>query len=201
MKDDPIKQVETDVMHEQKHRDGIPQIAMGLFLMFIAVLMQQGRGSFLGIFIVFIPLVINILRKQFTYPRVGYAELHDKAAFRKQGLWLVAGLLLSGLAVMLAVQNHLLPPSVQVNLHLWALAFIAFIVLALLALNYMRERNSILLFYAGFILLFALAVWLFKLSNDVTHLILFCFGLLNFIYGSTALLVFIRKHPVLPDED
>jgi len=77
MNDDLIKKTQIDVYREQKNRDGIPLIAAGIFLIIISILMAFDKVTFAGIFVIVIPLVIDSLRKRFTYPRIGYVKLPD----------------------------------------------------------------------------------------------------------------------------
>jgi hypothetical protein len=201
MNDDLIKKTQIDVYKEQKNKDGIPLIAVGLFLIIVSIFMAIEQLSLVGIFVIFIPIVTEGLRKRYTYPRIGFVKLPESNKGRLTRMWLVFGLLVLGLVVMLAFNANLIPSGIKVNMHLFLMWFIAFVLLSLLAVTYLRDKNIIYLWFGAFILFFALAVWLLKLHIDVIKYIILGFGLVNLAWGLISLCSFIKKYPVLKDEE
>jgi len=115
-------------------------------------------------------------------------------------MWLVLGIIVFGAIVMLASNANRIPPALKSNLHLIWMWVIALTLLSVLASVYIRERNIAYIWFGAFILLFALAVWLFKLHIYVVKYILLGFGLVNLTWGLIALCSFTKKYPVLKDE-
>lgn len=201
MNDDLIKKTQIDVYKEQKNRDGVPLISAGLFLIFISILMAIDQVYLAGIFVILIPMVTEGLRKRFTYPRIGFVKLPGSKKGRLTRMWLVFGFLVLGLVIMLATNANLIPASIQKNIHLYLMWFIALVLLSLLAVVYIKEKSITYLWFGVFIVLFALAVWLFKLHIYLVKYILLGFGLVNLGWGLISLCSFIKKYPVLKDEE
>ncbi len=201
MKDDFIDRIQTDVRNEQSIRDGIPQIAVGLILILAMMMIYSGNPT---IYVVFIPLaliLIEKLRKQFTYPRVGYAKLPETGKRRAAIAFIFAVIIALGIGMKVITRNNRELPEVSRNVGIYFMGTIAVILIAMTIYRYIVEKRVIYLYHGLFIIPLFLLVWLLHLPKSLVMLIVLAFGLLNFIYGVLALLSFIRKNPVLLDEN
>jgi MFS family permease len=201
MNEDLITKVQKEVAHEQKSRDGIPQIAVGIFMLTAALFLLADKTSFVAIYIVFIPLLIEHLRKKYTYPRIGYAKLREKISRRSGLMWLILALLIAGAAVFVVVQKVDIAPKVWAKLHYAVMIIIGVIVLSFMLFRYIRERNKAMLIYGSFILLFVASVLTFKLHLETVYQILAGLGIFNLVYGIIVLKKFIREYPILDKEE
>lgn len=200
MKNDLITELEHNVRAEQKWRDGIPQIAVGLFLIIAMELMIGNKGNLFVVFIPIIPILIEGLRKRFTYPRVGRAVLYEKFPKRAVLIIVIASVLLLGL--MVGIITRFQRPILDTNDRAitWSLLIIPLLLTATIVYRSRVEHNSRILWYAAFIILLSLAILIFRLHRLTVEYIVMGFGILNVIYGIVALMVFIHRYPVVSDE-
>jgi hypothetical protein len=201
MKDDFIDRIQTDVRNEQSLRDGIPQIAVGLLLILAMMMIHSGNPAFFVVFIPLMPILSEKLRKQFTYPRVGYAKLPDKGKRRAAIVFIFALILALGIGMKVITRNNRELPEISQYVGICFMGTIAVTLAALTIYRYIVEKRVIYLYYGLFIVPLFLVIWLLHLPKSIVMLIVLAFGLLNFIYGVLALLSFIRKNPVLLDEN
>jgi hypothetical protein len=197
MKDDLISKVEHSVRAEQKWSDGVPQIAAGIFIIICMGMMLDDKGNLFVVFVPIIPIVIEGLRKRFTYPRVGKAVLREKTSQRVTMLTIVAAFLIAGAVGFFLVKGK------QAGGQMWTWSVIAIAVLAVALMLYRswREYNKRMLWYAVFIALLATGIVLFKPHRHEVEYIMLGFGTLNLIYGVITLVRFVRKYPVLQDAE
>ncbi len=200
MQKDLLDQVQNDVRKEQKQQDGVPQIAAGFFLIATMLLMLRGQGNLMPVFIPLIPILMEGLRKRFTYPRIGYAELPQPRRQRQLMILVVAGLLVLGLLLFFLSRGKALGQLDVRTLRPGFLIVIGFVVAALLVYRYRKERDSRMLWYLACILLLLAAIFIFHLPRRTVLYIGLGFGILNLVYGIVALIAFIRRYPVLSDE-
>lgn len=200
MKNDLIAQLEHKVRAEQKWRDGIPQIAIGFFLIIAMELMLEGKGNLFVVFIPLIPVMIEGLRKRLTYPRVGRAILREKFPKRAVLLVIVATVLILGVVVGLWTRFERPVFDVNNGAVAWSLLTIPLLLTAAIVYRSRVEHNSRILWYAAFIILLSLTVVIFRLHRPTVQYIILSFGILNVLYGIVALISFIRKYPVVSDE-
>lgn len=187
-------------MLEQKSRDGIPQITIGIFLILVAVLIFLRRESMTGILIILIPMVTRTLRRRFTYPRIGYAKLPDNATQRGLFMWIIAGILVLGLILFLVTTRPGFSPQAAKNLYFGTMYGIAAVVVTLLVVRYLKEKDYAYLLYAGALLLTIVLVWYYHLKIRTVMYIIAGFGVVNLLYGVFALRSFIRSYPVLEED-
>lgn len=201
MKDDLVSKVRIDVLLEQKHKDGISHIVVGLYLMIIAILMSADRVNMAVIFVPMIPTVINRLKKRFTYPRIGYAEVKEKERIRYIAMLLIGVLLLLGLGAMLYFQTHSLSPVLQRSFHTIVILGIGVLLISMLAYKYFQEHSKTPLCYGVVILALIATIFLLKLSHDTVIEIIFVLGVLDFSVGLVLLQKFLKKYPVTKDDN
>jgi len=91
-------------------KDGFTEILSGFFFIMTPIIFIQ--PSFIGIFVVFyilfLPQYIEIIRKRYTYPRVGYVKLRtDSLDYRPKALLALLFFVIvsSAILVMLMTQN------------------------------------------------------------------------------------------------
>jgi hypothetical protein len=96
------KQVERDLFRDFL-QDGLMEMLLGAFFFFVGLLLRNHGGliTFPILLIVFSPLLVQALKKRFTYPRTGYV------AFRQGDPgpipWFVLGSLVLGLVALVVV--------------------------------------------------------------------------------------------------
>lgn len=200
MKDDMITKVEREVVREHKHRDGIPQIIAGIFIAISMLFIISGKSSMFVIYIPFIPIGIEAMRKRFTYPRIGYAQIKENSPTRLFGIWLVLAVLIVGLVAFLLLRKSIPVPQIQERHRLLLMSGIAIVVVAFSILFLMRDKSSRILWYACLILAFMGAILLFKLNRHTVQWVVFAFGIAHIFWGIFNLITFTRKYPVLKDE-
>ncbi len=201
MKNDFLTQVRIDVLHEQKHKDGISHIVVGLYLMIIAILGSIGKMNFAVIFIPFIPVLISILKKSYTYPRIGYAEISDKKTSRSFIQIFIAILLILGFGLMLYFQSHSISPAIEKNMHLGIMISIALFIIILLLYRYFCEQNIGFLLYGVIILALIALIYSGILHHNNLMFYIFILGVFDFIFGIIQLLKFMIVYPVMKDEN
>lgn len=200
MTDDLITKTKNEVFREQRNTDGIPLIAVGIYMIIVSIFIAAKQFSLVGIFIIFVPLVTESLRKRFTYPRIGFVKMTDKQSIRKVMMLLILGFLVLGLAIMLLMQGGLLPQSIMNNMHRILMWFVAVILIVLLSASYLRDKNIIYIWFGCFIMFLLLAIVFFRLHLNLLKYILLGFGLVNLVWGLISFCIFIKKYPVLEDE-
>jgi hypothetical protein len=95
-----LKQIERNVFRDY-FRDGLADMMIGAYFLFIGLGLAAGTAPFVVFAIVFFAPLLRGLKKRFTYPRSGYAELRegDPQAL----VWFALGSLVLGLAALVAV--------------------------------------------------------------------------------------------------
>ncbi len=199
MKDDLITQVEHCVRMEQKWSDGIPQIAAGLFMILMMSMMLGGRSNLFVVFIPIIPIVIEGLRRRFTYPRVGRAVLRETSSRRLLFIWIIAAYLIAGIVVMLITKQQNPQQDSNPYLWFWFVPITAIVLVAVMLYRSWREHNKRIIWYALFIILLATYVIVFRPRRYTVGYIVTGFGALNLVYGVISLIRFTRKYPVMTD--
>jgi len=99
--------------HHELHRDGLTEIAAGVFLFIVAL--AAGRPAFYWTYLVGLVVLgpgLRRLRTRYTYPRIGFAELpsEDRRRLgRGMAIWVVGAFLVvaAGLAFLGAFTDHL----------------------------------------------------------------------------------------------
>ncbi len=200
MKDDLIARLQKDVADEQNHRDGIPQIAVGAFLVISMLLMMSGKGNTFVVLIPLMPMLIEGLRKRITYPRVGYAKVMESKAGRKPIMWAILAMLVAGATVFFLrmAKPEALPQAGNPHfLIMWAIA----ILIILFGVVFLKRRPGARLTWSLVAVLAILAsVIVFKLHKDAVYKVVMAFGAVQIITGLYCMRSFIRDYPVLKDE-
>ncbi len=200
MNDDLFTQTQNEVPLEQKSRDGIPQIVLGLFLILSAGLIFLRRESMAGLVIIMVPLLTKELRYRFTYPRIGKAKLPDSSSKRHLMRYVVLGFLILGLLLYFFTTRTPMSPQTAKILYISTLISIAIMVDLLLVLRYLKQKDGAYLLYAAVLSLTVVLVWYYHLRLHTVMYIIAGFGLLNLLYGIITLRSFIRYYPVLEED-
>lgn len=200
MKDDLIDKVAKTVLDEQKHRDGIPQIAVGFYLMITMMISLQGQNHLAVIFVPLIPTLIEGLRKRITYPRIGYARVKEASSGKLVGLWVIFALILSGAAVFLMRMTTRGARSEIASQHFLAMWIVA-VVIVLLALVIITRRQDKKLLWAIIPFIGVMAViFASKWDTTAVYQFIIIFGAILMIVGIVRLRAFIRDFPVISDD-
>lgn len=201
MKDPLLEQVQKDVTNEQKYRDGIPRIAVGIFLVITMLLQMNGSGNTFVVFIPLMPIIIESLRKRITYPRVGYAKVREPHAMGKPVMWMILGLLVAGavvFAIRLARPDSLPQAENPHFLIMWATA-IAVVLLGIIFVT--RRRNVTTTWSLVAIVAITICIFAFKLHKEAVYLVVMAFGMILVLSGLISLRSFIKEYPVLTDDE
>lgn len=201
MNDDLIAKVQKDVTDEQKYRDGIPQIAVGVFLVITMLLMMSGNGNTFVVLIPLMPIVIEALRKRITYPRIGYAKVKESKVGAKPTLWVIFAILLAGAAIILirTLNPEALPEARNPHfLMMWAVG----ILIVLFGVIFLNKRHSkrLTLSLVAVVAMIA-AMFFFRLQKAVVYKVILAFGAIQVLAGLYNLRSFIKEYPVLKDDE
>ena len=200
MKDDLIDQVQKDVIAEQKYSDGITQIVAGLFLMLAMLFSRQGQSTILVVFIPLVPILIEALRKRFTYPRVGYAKPREQTKARLAGMWIVLALLIAGLVAYFTLRGKTLSQEQSRQFYLLTMYGVAGIVIVLALLMSLVGKRRDFIWFALIAVVFVVGGRYFVNDRFLIFAVVAAIGALLFIQGVWRLIRFMKKYPVLSDE-
>jgi hypothetical protein len=203
MNDDHLKKVEQDVLNEQQLSDGIQQIVPGALLTILSLswfLNALEIGIVFPVLFLISPLIVKQLRKRITYPRIGYAKIKDLSTD------LIIIMIIAGLPIFFLVSSYtfdlkIIPRSLLTDSLM--LTYLAVICAALMLIFFLKRKNILFLLYGVFMMLFVSAVWMLRLSVKMDNMFVFILGfaLITLIYGIFTLRAFLRKYPVLKEED
>ncbi len=199
MKDELIEQAREQVTQDLKFRDGIPRIATGVFLIVSMLMALAGNVNTFVVFIPIIPVLVESMRKRYTYPRVGYAKIRE-GQNRKGILIVLAVALVIGLIVALMSRGLLgfeLPSRAQVY---GPLSIAVALPVVLIGFAIFARRKQMMSSSVIILVIFLLLVILLKPGRHTVFHIVLAFGVLNLIIGIIELRKFIRDYPVIPDE-
>lgn len=199
MKDKLIEQTRQQVTEDLKYRDGIPRIAVGVFLIVSMLMALAGNISTFVVFIPIIPGMVEGLRKRYTYPRVGYAKIRE-AQHSKGIIVLIAVSLIIGVFVALLGSGKLgfqLPSRAQVYGPLSIAVALPVVLIGFVVFARRRQRISLSII----VMLMFLALTLFlKPDRHTVYYIVIAFGALNLVIGIIELRKFLREYSEIPDE-
>lgn len=201
MKDDLIARLQKDVADEQNHRDGIPQIAVGAFLVISMLLMMSGHGNTFVVFIPLIPIIMEGLRKRITYPRVGYAKLKERTDNNRPLHLAILAALVAGAVVFFVrrFKPDTLPFAENPHfLIMWSIAIL--IVLFAVIFRY-RRRSPRFTWFIVIVPVILAAVFVFKMQRQTVYWVLLAFGAVQILLGLQKMRAFVRDYPVLKDDE
>jgi len=201
MKEDPITKVQRDVENEQKHRDGIPQLAVGVFLSIAMLLFLAGNTNAFVVFIPLIPIMMEGLRRRITYPRIGYAKVREESKNRHALLWIIFAILIGGIVAFLVTRGMNFSPKQSRLMHSGMMYGVALIIIINSIFVIIRKRSKRMIWYSAVILVFVNAVLVFQPEKRTVYLIVLAFGLLHVLFGTINLISFMKKYPVLKEDE
>lgn len=165
-------------------------------------MMLDNHTDTIGFIIPFIFIIIESMRKRFTYPRIGYAKLRVQGTHQVIMIWVVALLLVLGIVFMFIFSSK--PNFTEKSSNMMRnimMPLIALAVTGLMIYRYLKEKNSLLIYYALFIVLIALSVFVLHFKREIVLYALLAFGALNLVFGVISLIHFIRQYPVLSENE
>lgn len=202
MKDDIITRAQSEVVREQKHRDGIPQIVAGLFVILSMLLIGRDKGQLMVVFIPLIVISIEGMRKRITYPRIGYVKVQEPKVHRGLMLIILAVILALGAVLFtVTIGDSSISRDVSRILYPIMMLVVAAMIVAMMLYRFLSEKNTIMIIYALFIVLLVVAIWIFHLRQRTVLNALIGFGAANLVFGVVSLISFIRKYPIIPDHE
>jgi hypothetical protein len=201
MGEDIITKVKNEVAFEQNYKDGFTQIMIGLFMVIIALFLYFDLDSYPVFVIIFIPILIEFLRKRITYPRIGYAKLDEKRKVRK-GVWaFIVALIIAVGVVIFVIETSNASLEQSAAKYRILMGFFAILIIGFLAFASIKYKSKAVMVYGGFAIVFITVTLIFKVDQSFVTWFLFGFGVLNLIYGINALIKFMKTYPVLKDAE
>ncbi|MBN2829431.1 MAG: hypothetical protein JXR56_03805 [Candidatus Cloacimonetes bacterium] len=199
---DWINEVTKKVVSEQKYRDGIPQLVVGTYLVLVMLMMLlSGNSAITVVFVPLIPILIETLRKSLTYPRVGYAKIKENKEIGKRMQWILVIMVFGFGILFFAHKSHVIDFRSLPSMYLGISILIAFTVLILFIFMFIRKPTSLALWYAFALLALASIIFIFKLTKHSAYYLVMCFGFVSTVIGAINLAMFIKKYPLLDNND
>ena len=200
-----LKMIEQESYREYM-QDGLTEVLLGLiFLVFPLFLFESSFIAFFVIFyILFMPRIVEAFRMKYTYPRIGYAKLHEDEPPRLSlGVAVVVLLIfIIIISVFYALFTDLID---RYFIYRWLPAVFGFIMWG--PSLYLKDRTGQNRYYL-FGLLMSVTGITIGLANFSTveiqgSLYMISWGLAFIILGLLRFLLFIHKYPVLdnPEDD
>lgn len=200
MPKDVINKMRKDIEATHKNRDGIPQIAGGLFLIIAMAQLATRHTAIFVAFVGFIPMIIEGMRRRITYPRIGYAKFPEPTKLRLISSILVAlvmALLIIGFLVLKVNEGSPFPVG---WIRTAVLVTIGITMMIIAAVLLMTRRQFELVWEMGIFLALLILIAFDLLNRDNLVYLAFGLGLLSLVIGMIRLYRFIRKYPVIKDE-
>ncbi len=178
-------------------QDGLTEILLGVFLAATAGwIHDDGLLVPWILLMVFLTPILEAIRRRFTYPRVGYAELRaEKPAKLLRGIALYTILAIAGMAVALAFFGDRADNTLWGLWRQWSPALAGVLLAGGFiyqgAVSGVRRYRAFVLIAVGLGVAFSL--W-FPQTYTGVKLYLLTVGGLLVLYGVAALVVFLRRH-------
>jgi hypothetical protein len=200
-----LKTIEQESFRELM-QDGFTEIMAGtIFLVFPAIIAKPAFVPFFVLFyIFFLPQFVEVVRKKYVYPRIGYVKLREEEPFKVTAGVVITVILMiaGGIILIYAIATEIISSEL---VYRWVPAFFGLIMWApSVYLKNKTGQNRYYLFGAlmtitGFIVGFAY----FLPVEVVTAVYALSWGLAFFVLGVIRAALFIRKHPVIdsPEDD
>ena len=200
-----LKKIEQESFRELM-QDGFTEIMAGtIFLVFPAIIAKPAFVPFFVLFyIFFLPQFVEVVRKKYVYPRIGYVKLREEEPFKVTAGVVITVILLiaGGIILIYAIATEIISSEL---VYRWVPAFFGLIMWApSVYLKNKTGQNRYYLFGAlmtitGFIVGFAY----FLPVEVVTAVYALSWGLAFFVLGVIRAALFIRKYPVIdsPEDD
>jgi hypothetical protein len=201
MKDDLINRFKNDVMQEQINKDGVNQIGLGAFLLLASMFLMFDNLFLAWLSAVIIPLLSKQLRKKFTYPRIGYVKLQINDRFGITWSQFILTVLIVGILAYFLLTNTEVYPRNSSKLFIPVFLTISLVSLIVGTKTNISKGGKQNLVYVLTFIVPGIALFVFNAPETTFLKILLGLGLLNLIYGIIVLKAFIKKYPVLKDEE
>ena len=196
------KQVERDLFRDFL-QDGLMEMLLGAFFFFVGLLLPNHGGlvTFPILLIVFSPLLVQALKKRFTYPRTGYV------AFRQGDPgpipWFVLGSLVLGLMAFVAVLITAGVIADPGQWYRWMPIFFGIWLAGMFLGLGLQVRLARYYVVAGVALACGPLAALLPLSGKLSNIGLFfaVLGAVILAWGVFAFVRFLRRHPLPAEGD
>jgi len=180
-------------------QDGLVELAAGIGMLFLSLLIQSRTIVFVVLLSIFGPLLMKRLKERYTYPRIGYVAFPEKS--QKQGPIMV--LLLGAAIVVIALVIILVGKAGEP--HAWY-RWTTFLPAILFqgAFLPMAVKSGIKRFYVISVLTLLLGAGaaLLELPGNMDNLwvYLMTMGAILTVWGAVLLLTFLRRYPIRAEE-
>lgn len=185
------------------NQDGLTEFWMGLMILAIGLLLANYLFvPYIALIIIFQVAVTERIKEKYTYPRIGVVKLHDESELPSGVAWIVFAIIM-----IVAISAAMISVRVDYELvHLLATWAPLLVGVALLQpASYLVERSGLKRYYGFGVATVILGVLLFILPlphpADNMSVFMFLSGAILSLAGITSMVRFIRKYPVLEEED
>ena len=180
-------------------RDGLMELFLGTYLLLAGVVIQADMSTLFILLMVFVPGVVKMMKKRFTYPRIGYVKFpeHDQNVGRKMGIALLAVLLALAIVVLYTTRNEKIRALYQWVPLLPAICLTFGFVITGRKTGFTRYHlMAVLVLIAG------LSVPLVDLPSRMDNIALYLLvvGAILFVWGMAVFIKFLYNYPVRPDD-
>jgi MFS family permease len=196
-----LKEVESKA-YNSINQDGLSELAMGIaFLcmaafLYVYVFLNEEVTMYIILPAILIGSLLQRMRKKYTYPRVGYADLRSQKRRMVVLILLIAFLLLG---IYFFINYNKLYLTRDYFSH--TLLFIGLFLSAAYIYRVVHYKINRFIIYAVVAILSLIGTHLFPMRGMLRVLIMFtCLALFQIPIGLIIFFKFLRKYPVLQDE-
>jgi hypothetical protein len=184
---------------EERSRDGIFELFVGLMFLAVGVMASTERLSLVGVAAAVAATMIPVFRARFIHPRLGVVRPSGKRAFWMGSVRLLTVMSLLGLVVLglvlavISMGGEMLEPLRQVMGVLRLDFFFLLMFFVFLMVGAVNGYRRLGYYFAGGVVL----VWLRTSLNLSEPTVFYVAGGLLSIYGLYAFQSFLRRNPVI----
>ncbi len=200
-----LKKIEQESYRELM-QDGSTEIMAGLFFLVFPLLIREPglAGIFVMFYVLFFPQFIEVVRKKYVYPRIGYVKLREEEPLKLTAGYVVTVFLLvaAGIVLVYAISIDFI---ILDMIYRWVPAFFGVIMWA--PSVYLKDKTGQNRYYLFGALMtitgFAVAFTDFLPVEVVIMVYTLSWGAAFFVLGIIRAALFIRKYPVIdsPEDD
>jgi hypothetical protein len=196
-----LKEVESKA-YNSINQDGLSELSMGIVFLcmaaflYVYVFLNEEVTMYIILPAILIGPLLQRMRKKYTYPRVGYADLRSQKRRTIVLILLIAFLLLG---IYFFINYNKLDLTGDFFSHI--LLFIGLFLSAVYIYRVVRYKINRFIIYTVVALLSLIGAHLFPMRGMLRVLIMFtCLSLFQIPIGLIIFSKFLRKYPVLQDE-
>lgn len=188
---------------EERASDGLFELILGVLFILFGVLIAYDLSVYVGIVAAFPVIFLRSLREKIVQPRLGTVLPTGKRAkvmgsTRQTVIYTILGLVLLGLLVFLLVARAGISGDTLKVLHAFHLDLFALMILVVfLMIGRMNGYSHLLAYLAGAVVVFVIRA----LLGLPSLLSFFVVGGILTVFGSVALVRFLKRYPLIGAEN